>query len=225
MENALLSEGPTLWEAVARSPHIWIVLACRIRSRIIYKDCFIHLVGRYNVFRRMHVSQEFDIPHATDVIESLPIDVRERVSNKYYTAFTDACRYIEGTIIQYYPPALYRAEEVGRKDYSNDIFLEKALNLFRHWFGMQLVQGRNHASADDSGWSFYLQLLNGQYLDRDDLVIWHQKFPMSLKGSGVLQNHVNDIKQAVRGMVKVRHISFTSAGRTITDIVAGHLYQ
>lgn len=201
-----MAEGQNLWEAVAHSPHYWVGMACRLQSRIIYKDCFIHLVGRYSVFRRMLANKDMELCTAIDM---LPSEVKRKVEAKYNKAFAERCRYVESTIVQYYPPALYRTAETGRKDYANDVFMHMALNLFRHWFGMQVVQGRNHTSSEDSGWAFYEELLAGgqAYLSRDDVKEWHEKFPMSVKGSSVLHNHLNEIKEAVRELVKVPYHS------------------
>ncbi|GAB7343532.1 hypothetical protein MBLNU457_1542t1 [Dothideomycetes sp. NU457] len=204
VENALIAEGQSLWEAVATSPHCWIGMACQLRSRIIYKNCFIHLVGRYQVFCRTLANTDLELPKATTVIDSLPPGVRDKVEAKYNEFFAKRCAYVESLIMTYYPPALRRTAEAGRKDYSNDIYLHMALSLFRHWFGLQVIQGRNHLSSEDGGWAFYQELLTGDqaYLTREDVREWHGMFPMSGKGSMVVQNHLTDIKCEASNLVK-----------------------
>lgn len=227
MENALIAEGQSLWEAVAQSPHSWIGMACRLQSRVIYKNCFIHLVGRYQVFRRVLANTDLALPKATTVIESLPPRVKDKVVAKYNGFFAERCAYVESTIMTYYPPALRRTAEAGRKDYANDIFLHMALSLFRHWFGLQVIERRNHISSNDGGWAFYQELLTGgeAYLRREDLREWHEMFPMSGKGTMVLQNHLNDIKEEVRKLVKASQCYRLCVDCIGTDQDTGSLHQ
>lgn len=227
MENALIAEGQSLWEAVANKPHCWIGMACQLQSRVIYKNCFIHLVGRYQVFCRTLANADLPLPKPTTVIDCLPPGVKDKVEAKYNDFFAERCTYVESIIMTYYPPALCRATESGRRDYANDIYLHMALTLFRHWFGLQVIQRRNHTSSKDGGWDFYQELLKGDqaYLTREDVREWHGMFPMSGKGSSVVQNHLSDIKHEVSKLVKVSQCYCMCVDDEGTDQDKGSLHQ
>ena len=48
VESALVGEGQDLYQSVAQLPIEWSEIAFRLKSRFLYKECLVHLTGRYN---------------------------------------------------------------------------------------------------------------------------------------------------------------------------------
>lgn len=153
IESSLLAYGQELFQNIAQAPQAWIDLACRISSRILFKESLIHVVGRYN---ELSVPEEDEEDDGEAVSSNFaPLDVlkpyvRQNVERKA-KELKDMCRAAEQFMVTFYPPNLHRQsitgradrDPIGRSHYANDIMSWMALSLFRHYLGQHMANVRD----------------------------------------------------------------------------------
>ncbi|KAK3094266.1 hypothetical protein LTR53_019494, partial [Teratosphaeriaceae sp. CCFEE 6253] len=110
-------------------------------------------------------------------------------------------------MLTWYPNHLQRESTVGRADrdnigrnsYSNDIMAWLALTLLRHWVSFQVADDQTH-HAPDLGKSVIDVVMQGgeAYLDKAQLTKWHKFFPMSARGSAVVENKLAEDKESIK---------------------------
>ena len=135
--------GPDLYQAIASAPTEWIDLGQRLSSKIIFKDAFIHLVGRYmgneEEMTRPGVGDEHSTGPRT-TINSLNVDVRELIESKA-AGLRMTCRRAERKLIRYHLAHLFR-EPVSNEANRNNKFTWIALGLFRHYIRHAILKVR-----------------------------------------------------------------------------------
>ena len=192
VDIALLRHGQILFKSIAQNPVAWSNFACRIKSPTIFKDCLIHLVGKWNMLTEY---EKVDInPEVAEICE------------RHYKHMSLVKQSIEMRILGHYCTSVQRSamDNPGRAQYCNDIYTWMAISLFRHWFSQNILEKKN-LNANDGGAKFYRQLARGgqAYLDRAQVDHFHLYCPMTPKGKTVFENHLNAYKADIQNFVQV----------------------
>lgn len=195
IEVALLKHGQELFRSIQKSPHAWIDMAYRIRSEMVFKECMIHLAGNWKVLktRAQVTSQLRDIPNLRALIE------------KYHRQLLTVCKNLELGVMSLYPGEMRLPVDdlpIKREAYAKDILVWMALTFFRHWIGQRLIMEKGRHSLD-CGYELYKQIgtAGEAYMDKSVINQFHTKFPMTKKAMNVLENHLLEIKECMKGVV------------------------
>ncbi|KAH7378264.1 hypothetical protein BKA66DRAFT_421489 [Pyrenochaeta sp. MPI-SDFR-AT-0127] len=195
IEVALLKHGQDLFRAIQGAPHAWIEMAYRVRSELIFRECMIHLVGSWKKFKSNRSISEYlrAIPGLRGLIE------------KYHFKLLSQCKALELGIMSLYPGSMCLPVEdlpIKREAYAKDILVWMALTFFRHWVGQRLIMEKGRHGID-CGYELYKQIgTAGEcYMDKSVINQFHVKFPMTKKAINVLENHLLEIKDCMKGVV------------------------
>ncbi|KAI8937943.1 hypothetical protein NX059_005626 [Plenodomus lindquistii] len=217
IEVALMKHGQDLFRAIQGKPHAWIDMASRIKSELIFRECMIHLVGNWKVLQLDHSVKDRlrDSPGTKALIV------------QYHRGLQNQCRKLELAVTTHYPGKLANPVEelpIKREAYAKDILVWMALSFFRHWVGQRLIteQGR---LAKDSGFALYkcLGTAGEAYMDKSVINQFHTKFPMTKKALNVLENHLYEIKECIKGVVTAHEILKTTCQLDIHRFPVGYL--
>jgi hypothetical protein len=195
IEVALLKHGQELFRAIQGSPHAWVEMASRIRSEMIFKECMVHIIGNWKVLKLRTV--------VNDHLRVVP-GVRALIE-KYHRAMLQQCKNLELGIMSLYPGDMRLPVEdlpIKREAYAKDILVWMALTFFRHWIGQRLIMEKGRHSQD-CGYELYKQIgtAGESYMDKSVITQFHTKFPMTKKAMNVLENHLLEIKECMKGVV------------------------
>ncbi|KAK5135590.1 hypothetical protein LTR08_005070 [Meristemomyces frigidus] len=198
IEAVLLATGQTLHQSIQRYPIAWLSFASRLRSRIIFREALIHGAGQFNC---KGIAAE---------VENLPKAVSDILTKKAKVLMA-AMQQAEMKILSYYPSHLQREKTVGRADkdntgrasYANDVMSWIALTVLRHFFAQNLCNGNTH-NAEDMGWEVVTAIMAGgdTYLNKPQLESFHNLFPMSRKGAGVVEHRLDEMKELIKSFVR-----------------------
>jgi hypothetical protein len=195
IEVALFKHGQDLFRAIQGVPHAWIEMAHRIRSELIFKECIIHLAGDWkNLKNRSNIVERLrDVPSVRVLVE------------KYHRALLEKAKSLELSILSHYPQAMRLPSEdlpIKRESYAKDILVWMALTFFRHWVSQRLITGKGR-DASDCGYDLFSSLGAGgdTYMDKSVINQFHTRFPMTKKAMNVLENHLFEIKECMKGVV------------------------
>ena len=191
IEPYLLRLGRSFHEGVANEPVLWANFAYEIHAEEVFRDAIVHLVG---VWRAIDEKARGGLED--EVRALVEAKIRSLDHNK---------QGIETRVTGNFPRVLHRAKgsgRLGRSDYSNHIWWWISSALFLQWATQSIIAKRNYV-ADDGGASFYRQIAVGgsAYLDRAALDHFHQFFPMTGPGAGVLESTVNEFKEELKEFV------------------------
>ncbi|KAH0368499.1 hypothetical protein KCU65_g4062, partial [Aureobasidium melanogenum] len=211
IENHLLAKGQDIFKAISASPVIWIDVAFRIQSKVLFKEALIHLTGKYNALAATPPDDAFikKYPRARSILDQLTPDLRNLLERKH-NMLTEICQTVEKSVSTHYPPGIQKSsvtgqaktDPIGRIDYAKDVFTWVGVALYRHWWGQMIASDATHNNKF-GGHDIYTRLFNGgqSYLTREVQSGFHQHFPMSGKGQKVLQNNVDIIKAGITKIV------------------------
>lgn len=148
IENYLLARGQDFFKAISIDPIIWIDVAYRIESKVMFKEALIHLVGKYNLLLSTPPSAAVlrRNPKARSMLDQLNVELRDLVESKH-EIIKKQCQQIEVAISTHYPSGLQKSEVtgradrdgIGRKEYGRDVFSWIGVALYRHWWGQTLA--------------------------------------------------------------------------------------
>ncbi|KAJ4383602.1 phospholipid-translocating ATPase rsb1 [Didymella sp. IMI 355093] len=196
IEVALFKHGQDLFRAIQGVPYAWIDMAYRIRSELIFKECIIHLAGDWkNLKTRSNIIERLrDVPSVRALVE------------KYHRVLLEKAKSLELSILSHYPQAVRLPSEdlpIKRESYAKDILVWMALTFFRHWVSQRLITGKGR-DAPDCGFDLFYALGEGgdTYMDKSVINQFHTRFPITKKAMNVLENHLFEIKECIRGVVK-----------------------
>lgn len=198
IESTLLSTGQTVHNSICLGPAAWLDFACRIKSKVIFREAVIHAVGQYNTPAMQTAMRSALEKTVVEVIEKKATVLMEAVKKSFMK------------VLSYYPQQLQRGRRVGladvdnfgRNSYANDIYSWMALTVFRHYIMQHVADDQTHR-ADDMGHALVRAIGEGgdAYLDKQAVIQFHHLFPMSARGSAVVENKLNDIKEEVKKFV------------------------
>jgi hypothetical protein len=195
IEIALIKHGQDLFRAIQKKPHAWVEMSYRIRSELIFRECMIHLVGNWKSLKSARSTLDClrEVPGLRGLIE------------KYHRAMLGQCKSVELAVMSLYPGSMRLPVEdlpIKREAFAKDILVWMALTFFRHWIGQRLIMERGRHSAD-CGYELYKQIgtAGESYMDKSVINQFHTKFPMTKKAMNVLENHLLEIKECMKGVV------------------------
>ncbi|KAH9861428.1 hypothetical protein J1614_011174 [Plenodomus biglobosus] len=217
VEVALMKHGQDLFRAIQGKPHAWIDMGCRIKSELIFRECMIHLVGNWKVLQLDRTVKDCvaETPGLKALIE------------KYHRSLVIQCRKLELAVTTHYPGKLAHPVEdlpIKREAYAKDILVWMALSFYRHWVGQRLIteQGR---LAKDCGFALYKSLgaAGEAYMDKSVINQFHTKFPMTKKALNVLENHLYEIKECIKGVVEAHGLLKSACQLDVHRFPVGYL--
>ncbi|KAF2660345.1 hypothetical protein K491DRAFT_79558 [Lophiostoma macrostomum CBS 122681] len=196
IDVALAKRGQDLYVCIQSKPWAWVALAYRIKSELIFKEAIVHLAGDW---RKMKGNAEVKASLAT-----VPSNVR-CVIEQHHKILVSRGKKLEFALSSLYPGDMATPSmdfPIKREEYSKDILVWMALAFFRHWFGQKIISEKG-ALAPDSGFELYGQIgrAGEAYMDKTVLNQFHKKFPMTKKAMNVLENHLLEIKECMKGIV------------------------
>ena len=199
-EATLLSTAQTLQRCIAQDPAVWLDFAYRIKSKVVFREALIHAAGQYN-------TQEMQLAIKKTMKTSIVSIVDKRGK-----MLQDGVKMAVRKVLSYYPPSMQRSltvgladiDKIGRHSYSNDIMSWLALTGFRHYISQHVANDQTH-HAPDMGYALFTVLDKGgdHYLDKTALNEFHRLFPMSSRGTAVVESKLSDIKEETKKFVKV----------------------
>jgi hypothetical protein len=195
IEVALLKHGQDLFRAIQGAPYAWVEMAFRIRSELVFRECMIHLVGNWKNYKSArNISEHLrEIPGLRGLIE------------KYHRTLLNQCKSLELGVMSLYPGDMRLPVDdlpIKREAYAKDILVWMALTFFRHWIGQRLIMEKGRL-APDGGYELYKQIgtAGESYMDKSVINQFHTRFPMTKKAMNVLENHLLEIKECMKGVV------------------------
>jgi hypothetical protein len=148
MENNLIVRGQEVFQAISANPIIWIDLAYRIQSRVLFKEALIHLTGNYNALKLTPPNEAFvkKYPRARSILDQLTPELRDLVEQKH-NELKAICQNVDREVSAHYLPGLQKSTvtgqakdgSIGRIDYAKDVFSWVSVSLYRHWWGLTLA--------------------------------------------------------------------------------------
>jgi len=195
VEVALSKHGQPLFRAIQAQPAVWATTSLMLQSETIFRESLVHLAGNWKKLRTDAATMER--------LREKPI-VRQLAEN-YHRKLMARGKALELSVMSIYPGDMCTPSQdlpIKREDYSRDILVWMALTFFRHWLGQRIVSQKGYHS-DDSGCELYRQLgtAGEAYMDKSVMNQFHAKFPMTKKAMNVLENHLLEIKECIKGMV------------------------
>jgi hypothetical protein len=196
IEVALFKHGQDFFRAIQNKPHAWIIMANRIRSEMIFRECMIHLVGSWKMIRTQ--------PGISEAIRQVP---RLRgLIEKYQRILMHQGKTLEHSVMTEYPGDINIPDDelpIKREAYTKDILIWLALTMFRHWLSDRLIVNEKGRQAPDCGYELYRQLgtAGDAYMNKTVVNQFHTKFPMTKKAMNVAENHLEEIKLCIKNIV------------------------
>ena len=194
VEAAMLQYGKRLFRSIAAHPETYARFARFLQSRVLFKECLIHIVGLWEVLTdeaRLKIHQ----------IGPKMV----RLCEKKVETLKKQKEAIETRICGFYPLAVIKDPQnnTGRQSYSSDIYAWQALALFRHWWSEKMCQGYGR-NASDGGFELYSVLYEAgeAYCDQQWRDHFHTHYcPMTAKSMAIVNKCLNEYKQDVKGFV------------------------
>lgn len=196
IEVALMKHGQGLFRAIQVAPSAWVKIAYRIKSELIFRECFIHLVGNWKTLK--------DQPSVGEHIHEIP-QLRALIET-YHTALLQKCKDIEHAVMAHYPLSMRLPVNdipIKREAYARDILVWMALTFYRHWVSQRLIMDKGR-HGDDCGYQLIKQIgtADEAYLDKSVTNQFHTKFPMTKKAMNVVENHILELKECMKRIVQ-----------------------
>ncbi|KAF2646212.1 hypothetical protein P280DRAFT_464449 [Massarina eburnea CBS 473.64] len=198
VEVALLKHGQTLYRSIQSTPAGWARMAYDLKSECIFTEAMIHLVG--NWARNKDTSNEKlrEYPQIKALVK------------KYYRILYQKGKTLENQVASCYPGDMQTPSTdlpIKREVFSKDILVWMALCFFRHWLGQRIISGKGHG-GEDGGFELYQQLgaAGEAYMNKIVMNQFHAKIPMTKKAFNVLENHLLEIKECIKGIVDKSNI-------------------
>ncbi|KAG5968983.1 hypothetical protein E4U57_002422 [Claviceps arundinis] len=134
VEHHLLQFQSSLWESVAVLTHWYLHVSCMLRSKVIFKEALIHLVGIWYIFQEKPQSQ-FDIPESIlDTAQRKVHELEENVSRVESQLFRLSLTTVQGEDVT---PA-------------NDYLGWLVVSLFRQWLATSIKSQTGPARNSES---------------------------------------------------------------------------
>ncbi|KAH6705312.1 hypothetical protein BKA61DRAFT_559632 [Leptodontidium sp. MPI-SDFR-AT-0119] len=200
VEANLLRLHQALWKHITDKPEGWIHIAARLESPLIFRECLIHLVGRYHLENGINEQFLCKKTHGplTEKIWALIVQKAKELKDKKLR--------VERVLMEFFPIRMVHKEDnetiPGRAIYAADIYLWQALVIFRQFISSAFFSNFHHR-AKDGGLAFYRTIgaADATYLRADTLDLFHQSFDMSPKAKGLLLAALEQIKAEAKNVV------------------------
>jgi hypothetical protein len=201
VEVALLKHGQNLYRSIQSVPAQWAVMAYEIKSESIFREAMIHLIGNWARLKREAIERVRGYPAVRALVE------------KHHSIVVTKGRNLEKQVMSSYPGDIAAPSAhlpIKREEYSRDILVWIALTFFRHWLGQRLITAHGH-NSEDGGFELYRQLgtAGDAYMEKEVMNQFHTRFPMTKKAMNVVENHLLEIKECIKGIVDKHDILAT----------------
>ncbi|KAF2113962.1 hypothetical protein BDV96DRAFT_600711 [Lophiotrema nucula] len=198
VEVALVRYGQDLFKHIQAQPWNWAQMACRIESELIFQEAIIHLAGNWTLYS-----------HDEDVLDTISDQIRT-LCEKHHNILNDKRQKLELAVMSQYPGDLATPSQerpIRREEFSKDILVWMALCFFRHYLGQRIILKKGGLSPD-GGYELYKALgtAGDAYMDKSVLNQLHAKFPVTKKAMNVVENHLLEIKECIKGIVDAHGI-------------------
>ncbi|KAF2748232.1 hypothetical protein M011DRAFT_525878 [Sporormia fimetaria CBS 119925] len=196
IDISLLKHGQALYRSIQKMPWGWLGLAMRLKSDVIFQESVVHLAGNWR-----KIKEDAD---AMARMNEMPESVTALCEHLHKGLVTRGKK-LELALSSLYPGSMavpFQNLPIRREEYAKDILVWLALSFFRHWLTQSIILEKG-CHAADSGYKLYSQLgqAGDAYMDRQVISQFHSKFPMTKKAMNVLENHLLEIKECIRGVV------------------------
>ncbi|KAH7390298.1 hypothetical protein BKA64DRAFT_710856 [Cadophora sp. MPI-SDFR-AT-0126] len=222
IEANFLRLNQALWKHIGDRPEGWIHIATRLQSPLMFRECLIHIVGKYhldNGIDRAFLTKRAHGP-LTPKIWLLIVQKAKELKDKKLR--------VERSLMEFYPVRMIHKEDTetipGRAIYAADIYLWQSLVIFRQFITSAFFSNFHH-KAKDGGLAFYRTLGAGDatYLRADTLDKFHQSFDMSPKAKGLLLAALEQIKAEAKNVVAELLVDRSQLVRSPNDRPREHL--
>ncbi|KAG4433388.1 hypothetical protein IFR05_011124 [Cadophora sp. M221] len=222
VEANLLRLHQALWKHITDKPEGWIHIAARLESPLIFRECLIHLVGRYHLENGINEQFLCKKTHGplTEKIWALIVQKAKELKDKKLR--------VERVLMEFFPIRMVHKEDTetipGRAIYAADIYLWQALVVFRQFISSAFFSNFHH-KAKDGGLAFYRTIgaADATYLRADTLDLFHQSFDMSPKSKHLLLAALEQIKAEAKNVVAELLHDRSQLTRSPTDKPCDHL--
>ncbi|KAH7410065.1 hypothetical protein DE146DRAFT_643737 [Phaeosphaeria sp. MPI-PUGE-AT-0046c] len=192
IEVALLKHGQKFFISIKNAPHQWAPLAYSVRSELIFRESFVHLVGNWKNIKNNH--------HMAATLRKVP-GMRGLIE-KYHRALLARCKDLELQLMSEYPGDIAAPSQIlpiKREEYMKNILVHLALMFFRHWLGNYLISDKGR-HALDCGYNLYRQIYAAgeSYMDKTVMNSFHHMWPMTQRAFTVVENHLGEIKEVMK---------------------------
>ncbi|KAF8858788.1 hypothetical protein BDZ45DRAFT_590717 [Acephala macrosclerotiorum] len=213
VEAHLLRLNQVLWHHISEKAENWIHIAAKLHSPLMFRECTIHLVGKYHLKDGVNEDILRHPQHGElgqQVWELIELKAKELKDKKLH---------VERQLMEFYPYRMVHKEDTttvpGRAIYANDIYFWQALSLCRQYYSSAFVANLHHR-ASDGGLAFYRTIgaADASYLRAATLERFHTSFDMSAKGKVCLAAALETIKADLKPVVKDLLIDRSQATRT-----------
>jgi hypothetical protein len=222
VEASLVRLNQVLWHHIADRAEAWVMIACRLKSPLMFREAMIHLVGKFHVPDGINTEllRRLENGPVAETIWNLVTAKAKELKDKKLM--------IERRLLDYFPPEMMHLENEttvpGRSIYGEAIYEWQALTLFRQYVASAYMANYHHR-ANDGGIAFYRTIGDGgdTYLRADTLARFHASFDMSAKGRRCLRDAVDKVKNEVRVIVAELLVDRSQAVRGPLDPRSDHL--
>jgi hypothetical protein len=197
LEGHFLRLGPLLWRHMAAKPERWSFMAARIRSKLMFNEAMIHVVGKLDMKRDIDQKWFMSNPLRRDILALAEKKAREIKEKKLD---------VERRLLEFYPARMMHTK-VGntipnRAKFGNDIYLWQARALVQQYISSAYFSNLHHR-GHDGGVQFYRTIGTGgeAYLGKDTLQPFYNCFTMSGKGKVCFVDAINVIKEEIKPIV------------------------
>ncbi|KAH7115839.1 hypothetical protein B0J11DRAFT_112070 [Dendryphion nanum] len=196
IDVALVKHGQQLFRSIQSAPCAWARLGHRIKSELIFKEAIVHLAGDWRNFQGNR--------EVLRNLKNISPEI-EAICEKHHHHLITKGKKLELELASLYPGGMAKPSldlPIKREEYSRDILVWIALTFFRHWLAQRIISEKGYAGRD-SGYELYTQIRAGgdAYMDKTVMNQFHGRFPMTKKAMNVVENHLLEIKECMKGCV------------------------
>lgn len=219
VEAHLLRLNQVLWHHISEKAENWIHIAAKLQSPLMFRECMIHLVGKFHLKDALNLDTLCDPSHGElgDHIWRLICFKAKELKDKKLM--------VERNLVEFYPARMIHKEDTdtvpGRALYANDIYFWQGLTLCRQFIASGILSNVHHR-ASDGGMAFYRAIGEGTYLRPESLGRYHNTFDMSSKGRACLLTGLDAVKEDLKVVVQPLLIDHSQTTRSTDTTPFGY---
>lgn len=198
VEAHLLRLNQVLWHHISEKAENWIHIAAKLESPLMFRECMIHLVGKFHLKDAINL-ETLKSPEHGELGKHIWALIQHKAKE-----LKDKKLMVERNLVEFYPARMIHKEDTstvpGRALYANDIYFWQGLTLCRQFIASAILSNVHHR-ANDGGMSFYRTIGEGTYLRPETLGKYHMTFDMSSKGRACLHTGLEAVKEDLKVVV------------------------
>jgi hypothetical protein len=219
LEVNLLRMGPRLWYYISAKPTIWLGIAARLESPIMFKEAMCHAVGKIDTKQFIDRKYFENKGKLYDNILRLLIQKVE--------ALLALKQRVEWEMTGWWPIRMYHPPDEGyvpdRGVYTSDIYLYQSRAIVMQYVAGCYAKGY-HSPASDGGIRFYQTIRHGgdAYCTKDQIQNFHARFAMSTRALVPFNEAMEVVKTEIKVCLDDIMVD-KSQGQTNPDAKLGYL--